>query len=99
MGELGSMSIIEHMSDGYPQVDRILVAQLTGEARFHVRWRELSADEQAAAVVALRELANGWADLLAQVAGSLRAHPRASWMSCSPARAPHCARPLARTRG
>jgi Lon protease-like protein len=64
MGELGSMSIIEHMSDGYPQVDRILVAQLTGEARFHVRWRELSADEQAAAVVALRELANGWADLL-----------------------------------
>jgi hypothetical protein len=49
--------------------DRILIAQLTGTARHHARWRELTQDEQAAAVAELRELAGGRADLLAQVAG------------------------------
>jgi hypothetical protein len=54
-----------------PQADRILVAQLTGEARFRARWRELTADEERAAVTALAELAGGRADLLAEVAGLL----------------------------
>ena len=49
--------------------DRILVAELTGTARHHARWRELAQDEQDAAVTELRELAGGRADLLAQVAG------------------------------
>ena len=57
------------MLDGRPQADRILVAQLTGEARYRARWRELSGDEEAAAVAGLRELAGGRADLLAEVAG------------------------------
>jgi hypothetical protein len=57
------------MLDDRPQADRILVAQLTGEARYRARWRELSGDEEAAAVAELRELAGGWADLLAEVAG------------------------------
>ena len=54
-----------------PAADRILVAELTGEARHRARWRELSSDEEAAAVTALRELAGGRADLLAEVAGVL----------------------------
>ena len=49
--------------------DRILVAELTGTARHHARWRELAQDEQDAAVTELRELAGGRADLLADVAG------------------------------
>jgi hypothetical protein len=49
--------------------DRILVAQLTGEARHRARWRDLTDDEQAAAVTELRELAGGRSDLLAEVAG------------------------------
>ena len=57
------------MSDARPQADRILVAQLTGEARHRARWRELTGDEEAAAVAELRELAGGRADLLAEVAG------------------------------
>ena len=52
-----------------PAADRLLVAQLTGTARHHARWRDLTGDEQAAAVTELRELAAGRADLLAQVAG------------------------------
>jgi len=48
------------------------VAQLTGEARHHARWRDLTADEETAAVAALRELAGGRADLLAEVAGILQ---------------------------
>ena len=51
--------------------DRILVAQLTGEAQHRAKWRELTADEEAAAVTELRELAAGRADLLAEVAGVL----------------------------
>jgi len=57
------------MVDKRPEVDRILVARLTGTARRHARWRELTADEEAAAVAALHELAAGRADLLAEVAG------------------------------
>src|SRR6201984_1510882 len=49
--------------------DRIVGAQLTGEARHRAKWRPLSGDEEAAAVAELRELAGGRADLLAEVAG------------------------------
>jgi hypothetical protein len=59
------------MIDKHPQADRILVAQLTGEARHRAKWRELTADEEAVAVTALRDLAGGRADLLAEVAGIL----------------------------
>ena len=59
------------MIDTRPQVDRILVAQLHGEARHRAKWRELTADEEAAAVTELRELAAGRTDLLAEVAGVL----------------------------
>src|SRR5262245_20218948 len=51
--------------------DQILTAQLTGAARHHARGRPLTAGEHDAAVAALRELAAGRADLLAQVAGLL----------------------------
>jgi len=51
--------------------DQIRVAELTGAARYHAKWRPLTAGEHAAAVAALRELAAGRADLLAQVAGLL----------------------------
>jgi hypothetical protein len=57
------------MLEGRPQADRILVAQITGEARHRARWRELSGDEESAAEAALRDLAGGRADLLAEVAG------------------------------
>ena len=53
----------------HPQADRILVAKISGEAKHHAKWRELTADEEAAAVAALRELAGGRADLLAEVCG------------------------------
>jgi hypothetical protein len=49
--------------------DRILVAQLTGEARHRARWRPLTDEEEAAALAELRALAAGRADLLAEVAG------------------------------
>jgi hypothetical protein len=54
-----------------PDRDRILVAQLTGTAGHHAKWRELTGDEEAAAVTELRELAGGRGDLLAEVAGIL----------------------------
>lgn len=63
-------AILEPMPDDRPQADRILVAQLTGEARHRASWRELTPEEEAA-VAELRELAGGRADLLAQVAGIL----------------------------
>jgi hypothetical protein len=59
------------MIDKRPQADRILVAQLTGEARHRAKWRPLTDDEEAAAPAGLRELAGGRADLLAEVAGIL----------------------------
>ena len=59
------------MIDKRPQADRILVAELFGEARHHAKWRDLTAAEEGAAVAALRELAGCRADLLAEVAGVL----------------------------
>jgi hypothetical protein len=59
------------MIDDRPQADRILSAQLTGEARHRTKWRELTAEEEAAAVAALRDLAGGRGDLLAEVCGIL----------------------------
>ena len=59
------------MIDKRPQADRLLVAEIWGEARRWARWRELGDTEEAAAVAALRELAGGRADLLAEVAGIL----------------------------
>jgi hypothetical protein len=49
----------------------MIVAELTGEARYHAKWRPLTEDEEAAAVAELREIAVGRADLLAEVAGIL----------------------------
>jgi hypothetical protein len=43
------------MIDDRPQADRILVAQLTGEARHRAKWRELTGDEEAAAVAELQD--------------------------------------------
>jgi len=60
---------MEHMIDPRPSADRILVAQLTGEARHRAKWRPLTGDEEAAAVAELQALAGGRADLLAEVAG------------------------------
>ena len=60
---------LEHVTDMRPQADRILVAKISGEARHHAKWRDLTAGEEAAAVAALRDLAGGRADLLAEVAG------------------------------
>ena len=59
------------MGDHRPaaEADRILVAQLTGEARHHAKWRPLTEEEEAAALAELRALAAGRADLLAEVAG------------------------------
>ena len=45
------------------------MAQVTGTARRHARWRALTPDEEAAAVAELRDLAAGRSDLLAEVAG------------------------------
>jgi hypothetical protein len=45
-----------------PAADRLLVAQLTGTARHHARWRDLTPGEQTAAVTELRDLAAGRAD-------------------------------------
>jgi hypothetical protein len=57
------------MLDPRPQADRILVAQLTGEARHQAKWRPLTGEEEAAAVAELQALAGGRADLLAEVTG------------------------------
>jgi len=51
--------------------DRILVAQLTGEARHHARWRPLTGDEEAAALAELRALAAGRDEPLARSAARL----------------------------
>jgi hypothetical protein len=63
--------MLERMIDKRPQADRLLIAEIWGEARRRARWRDLSDDEETAAVTALRELAGGRADLLAEVAGVL----------------------------
>jgi hypothetical protein len=52
-----------------PERDHLLVCEIHGEARHYAARRELTADEHAVAVAALRELSGGRADLLAEVAG------------------------------
>ncbi len=52
-----------------PGRDRLLVAEITGEARRGAKWRPLTGEEEAAALAELRALAGGRADLLAEVAG------------------------------
>lgn len=69
MAASGGVVILERVIDNRPQADRILIAQITGTARRHARWHELTEDEETAAVAELRELAGGRADLLAEVAG------------------------------
>ena len=59
------------MIDKRPQADRLLIAEIWGEARHRARRHELTTDEEAAAVAAVSELAGGRADLLAEVAGVL----------------------------
>ena len=59
------------MIDKRPQADRILVAQVTGAAQHHARWRELTEAGHEVAVAGLRELAAGRTGLLAEVAGTL----------------------------
>jgi hypothetical protein len=63
--------MLERVIDRRPLADRLLVAEIYGEARHHAKWRELTAEEEATAVAELRELAAGRADLLAEVAGVL----------------------------
>lgn len=63
--------MLERVIEKRPAADRILVAEIWGEARRRARWRELSSDEESAAVAELRSLAGGRADLLAEVAGVL----------------------------
>ena len=66
----------EHVIEKRPQADRIRLAEIYGEAGHHAKWRELTEDEEAAAVAELRELAGGRADLLAEVAGILEGATR-----------------------
>jgi hypothetical protein len=47
------------MIDKRPEAYRILVAQLTGEARHRARWRDMTSSDEAAAVAELRTLARG----------------------------------------
>jgi hypothetical protein len=47
---------LELIADNRLETDRILVAQLTGTARHHARWRELTEAEESAAAAELREL-------------------------------------------
>jgi hypothetical protein len=54
-----------------PEADRLLIAELFGEARHRAKWRPLTADEEDAAVAELRTLTGGRADLLAEVCGVL----------------------------
>jgi hypothetical protein len=52
-----------------PAADRLLAARISGIARRHARWGALTEDQAAAAVTELRQVADGRADLLAEVAG------------------------------
>jgi hypothetical protein len=71
--------------------DRLLVAEITGEARHRARWRPLTEDEEAAALAELRALAGGRADLLAEVAGIFEAPARANRTSRWPGPRRGCA--------
>jgi hypothetical protein len=52
-----------------PQGDRLIVAQLSGIVSRYARWEPPDEATTAAAVAELREISNGRADLLAEVAG------------------------------
>ena len=52
-----------------PQSDRLIVAQLSGIVSRYARWEPPDEATTAAAVAELREISNGRADLLAEVAG------------------------------
>ena len=71
MSEPVRRAMLERMVDKRPQADRLLIAELYGEARHRAQWRELTSAEETAAVAELRQLAGGRADLLAEVAGIL----------------------------
>jgi hypothetical protein len=60
---------MERMIEKRPLADRLLIAEIWGEARRRARWRELSDAEEAVAVAALRDLAGGRADLLVMTSG------------------------------
>ena len=47
----------------------MIVAEVTGAAKRHARWRELTEAETADAVAELKEIAGDRSDLLAEVAG------------------------------
>ncbi len=66
------------MTGKRPQADRTLVAQLTGTAQHHAKWRELTGAGHEVAVDELRELAAGRADLRAEVAGILESFAEGS---------------------
>ena len=74
------------MNDTRAEAERLLVARLMATAKYHANWRELAKAEHDAAVTALRELAAGRADLLAEVAGLLEGFaegsPRAFALAC-----------------
>jgi hypothetical protein len=55
--------------DERPTADRMIVAELTGEARRHARWELPDEETVEAAVAELRKIAGGRTDLLAEVAG------------------------------
>jgi hypothetical protein len=59
----------------YPGPDRHQVAALADAALRHASWIELSADDPAAAVAELRELAAGRTDLLAAAAKLFLSEP------------------------
>ena len=70
--------------------DRLLAAELCGAALHHAKWRDLTEEENAAAVAELRALASGRADLLAEQAGLLIGSSRARSTSHSNAALPGC---------
>jgi hypothetical protein len=70
--------ILECMLDDRSQADRILVAQLTGEARHRAKWRPLTAAGETAAIAELRALAGGRPICSPRPPGSSRVRPRAS---------------------
>jgi hypothetical protein len=57
-----------------PEPDDLIVAALHGAASRHAGWRAPEGAAREAAVTELRGIANGRADLLAQVAGLLRGY-------------------------
>ncbi len=57
-----------------PEPDRIRAAHIAGAAARHARGRPLTAEEEAAAIAELKEIAGGRCDLLAERAGTARGY-------------------------